>query len=75
MVQKGDRIPCVVFEDGSVELFADFGGANQFMNSYLTQHAKKIIGTVALGPNCRTTTFVTRDGYESLISITIKVVG
>lgn len=75
MVQKGDRIPCVVFEDGSVKLFADFGGANQFLNSYLTQHAKKIIGTVAHGSNCRTTTFVTRDGYESLISITIKVVG
>lgn len=74
MVQKGDRIPCVVFEDGSVELFADFGGANQFMNSYLTQHAKRIVGTESFGAS-RTTTFVTRDGHESSISATLKVVG
>lgn len=75
MVQKGERIPCVMFEDNSVELFHDVLSANQFLNSYLKQHAKRIVGTESFGPNDRTTTFVTRDGYESFIAFTFKVVG
>ena len=75
MVQKGERIPCVMFEDNSVELFHDFVSANQFMTRYLAQNAKRIVGTESFGPNCRTTTFVTHSGYESFISVSIKEVG
>lgn len=64
-----------MFEDNSVELFHDFLSANKFMNTYLAQHAKKIVGTESFGPNCKTVTFLTHDGHESFLTTHFKVVG
>lgn len=75
MAQKGDRIPCVVFEDNSVELFHSFERAEEFAESYLKQTAKQITGHESFGPNCKTVTFLTHDNYESFLTIHFKVVG
>jgi len=75
MVQKDERIPCVMFEDNSVELFHDFLSANKFMIAYLAKHAKKIVGTEYFGQNCKTVTFLTHDDHESFLTIHFKVVG
>lgn len=75
MAQKGDRIPCVVFEDGSVELFHSFERAREFADSYLKQCAKTVTSVESFGPNCKSVTFLTHDNCESFLTIHFKVVG
>jgi len=73
MVREGDRIPCVIFEDGSVELFHDYAGARAFALLYIG--TKQIVDVESFGENCKTVTFIDGCGYESFIHLGFKVVG
>lgn len=75
MVQKGERIPCVMFEDNSVELFHDYKSARKFVENYLGQHASTITEVEKFGPNCMTVTYINRNRCESFITISSKEVG